>query len=329
MATLYITEQGAKLKKEDKRFVIEKDDVVLLEIPEFKVDKVFIFGNIQITTQAMKFLLTSGIDTSFFTIYGKFIGKLQPVESKNVLLRIKQFEKYKDEEFKLNISKKFVEGKINNAKILLLRYQRNHPEVNFSNHIEELEKNLEELKRKNSISSVMGLEGRCSAIYFECFGNMILKNFEFKERTPRNVKDPVNSLLSFGYSILTSEVFSILQGIGFDPYLGFLHTVDYGRPALALDLMEEFRHVIVDRLVLEIINKEILKEDDFVEDEEEKIRLNEKAIKEFLTQYERRILTEITYEEETMNYRKLIQYQIRKFEKTILEEQEYIPYEMR
>ncbi|MCX8095837.1 MAG: CRISPR-associated endonuclease Cas1 [Caldisericia bacterium] len=329
MATLYITEQGAKLKKEEKRFVIEKEENILLEIPEFKVDKVFIFGNIQITTQALKFLLTSGIDTSFFTIYGKFIGKLQSLESKNVLLRIKQFEKHSQEEFRVEISKKFVEGKITNAKNFLSKYQRNHPEVNFASNINELERNLEELKRKTSISSIMGVEGRCSAIYFECFGKMILKDLKFEERTPRNPKDPVNSLLSFGYSILTSEVFSILQGIGFDPYLGYLHSVEYGRPALALDLMEEFRQVIVDRLVLEIINKDIIKENEFVEDEEGKIRLNEKAIKEFLTQYERRILTEITYEEETMNYRKLIQHQIRKFEKTIMEGNEYIPFEMR
>jgi len=329
LATLYITEQGAKLKKEDKRFVIEKEDSVIFEIPEFKVDKVFIFGNIQITTQALKFLLTSGIDTSFFTIYGKFIGKLQPVESKNVLLRIKQFEKYNSDEFRVEISKKFVEGKINNIKNFLQKYQRNHPEIDFSGEIKEIEENLEELKRKNSVSSIVGLEGRCSAIYFDCFGKMILKNFEFEKRVPRNPKDPVNSLLSFGYSILTSEVFSILQAIGFDPYLGFMHSVEYGRPALALDLMEEFRQVIIDRLVLEIINKEIIKGDGFREEEEGKIYLNEASIKEYLKQYERRILTEINYEDQTMNYRKLIQHQIRKFEKTILENCEYLPFELK
>jgi CRISPR-associated protein Cas1 len=328
VACLYITEQGAKLKKEDKRIVIEKDENIIFEIPDFKIEKVFIFGNVQITTQAIKFLLTSGIDTSFFTVYGKFIGKLQPIESKNVFLRISQFEKYKSEEFKTEISKKIVEGKIKNAKNSLLKYQRNHPEVDFSSHIEEIDRNLEELKRKNSVNSIMGIEGRSSAIYFECFGKMILKNFSFPGRQPRNPKDPVNSLLSFGYSILTSEVFSILCATGFDPYLGFLHSVDYGRPALALDLMEEFRQPLIDRLVLEIINKEIIKEDGFKE-EEDKIYLNEKSIKEFLGQYERRMLTEITYEEEKMNYRKLIYHQIKKFEKTILENAEYQPFEMK
>ncbi|MGC8977597.1 MAG: CRISPR-associated endonuclease Cas1 [Candidatus Ratteibacteria bacterium] len=328
MACLYITEQGAKLKKEDKRFVIEKEDSVIFEIPDFKVEKVFIFGNIQITTQALKFLLTSGIDTSFFTIYGKFIGKLQPVESKNIFLRINQFEKYKSEEFKVEISKRFVEGKIKNAKNFILKYQRNHPEVNFLPYIEGLDRTLEELNRKNSISSIMGVEGRASAIYFECFGKMILKNFIFEKRQPRNPKDPVNSLLSFGYSLLVSELFSILSAIGLDPYLGFFHTVEYGRPALALDLMEEFRQPIIDRLVLEIINKEIIKEDGFKEDEG-KIYLNEKSIKEFLAQYEKRMLTEITYEDETINYRKLIHHQIRKFEKTIIENKEYKPFELK
>ena len=125
-------EQGAKLRKESKRFIVEKDEKILLEIPEFKVDRVFIFGNIQLTTQAMKFLLENGIDVSFFSYYGKFLGKLTPVESKNVLLRISQYEKYKDKEFKLKISKVLVKGKINNCRNLLMRYMRNHPEVEKS-----------------------------------------------------------------------------------------------------------------------------------------------------------------------------------------------------
>lgn len=329
MSTIYIIEQGAKLKKESKRIVIEKEGKILLEIPDFKLEKIFIFGNIQISTQAMKFLLSSGIDTSFFNINGKFIGKLMPVESKNILLRISQFEKFKSEEFRVSISKKFIEGKINNCRIYLLKFQRNHPEFDFGKSIQNLSDNLEELNRKNSINSIMGLEGRSSAIYFECFSKMILKNFDFNKRIPRNVKDPVNSLLSFGYSILTSEVFSIISASGLDPYLGFLHSVEYGRPALALDLMEEFRQPVIDRLVLEIINKEIIKPDGFIE-EDQKIYLNEKSIRVFLDQYERRIRTKINIENEGQkNYREIIYLQIKKLSKTILEGKEYIPFEIK
>ncbi len=198
MSTIFIIEQGAKLKRESKRFVIEKEGNILLEVPDFKVEKIFIFGNIQITTQAIKFLLTSSIDVSFFTENGKFIGKLVPVKSKNIHLRIAQFEKWKNEEEKLEISKNFLKGKISNARTFLLKYQRNHPEVDFSKNINDLKNNLEEIERKNSLNSLRGLEGRSAAIYFECFGKMITKNFEFQKRVPRPPIDPVNSLLSFG-----------------------------------------------------------------------------------------------------------------------------------
>jgi len=328
MSTLYLIEQGAKLKKESKKIVIEKEGKILLELPDFKLEKIFIFGNIQISTQAMKFLLNSGIDTSFFNINGKFIGKLMPVESKNIFLRIAQFEKYKSDEFKINISKKFIEGKIRNARTYLLKFQRNHPEVDFSQSIENLSDNLDELKRKNSIGSVLGLEGRASAIYFECFGKMILKNFEFDKRIPRPPRDPINSLLSFGYSILTSEIFSVLSASGLDPYLGFLHSVEYGRPALALDLIEEFRQPIIDRLVIEMINKEIIKVDAFKE-EKGQVLLKEESIRAFLDQYERRIRTIQNTEEGEKNYREIINIQIRKLSKTIQEDKEYTPFEIK
>lgn len=328
MATIYLIEQGAKLRKESKRFIIEKDEEILLEIPEFKIDKVFIFGNIQLTTQAMKFLLENGIDVSFFTIYGKFLGKLVSIESKNVLLRISQYEKYKSDEFKLKISKTIVRGKINNAKNVLCKYMRNHPETDFSSSIEELSSLLIEIERKNSVSSVLGVEGRASAVYFECFGKMIIKNFSFQQRIPRHPKDPVNSLLSFGYALLTSELFSSIAGVGFDPYIGYLHSVDYGRPTLALDLIEEFRQPIIDRLVLEIINKGIITPDGF-EEINGKIYLNEKSRREFLSRFERRMQTKIQEDNKLLSYREIIHNQTKKFAKTIMEDVEYKPFIIR
>lgn len=117
MSTLYLLEQGARLEKESKRLIVKKEDKVLLEIPEFKIERVLIFGNIQITTQAMKFLLESGIETSLFTIYGKLIGRVMPSCSKNVVLRMAQFEKSKDENFRLKIAKIIVAGKIKTERI--------------------------------------------------------------------------------------------------------------------------------------------------------------------------------------------------------------------
>jgi len=328
MSTVYLSEQGAKLVKESKRFLVQKDNAVILEIPEFKVERIFIFGNIQLTTQAMKYLLESGIDVSFFSLYGKFLGKLVPAESKNVPLRIAQYQHHFSEEFKLNTGKILVSGKIKNAKSLLLKYARNHPEVDFSHQINEMDRLLEEVFRKNSLSSLLGVEGRASAVYFECFGKMILKNFTFTSRVARQPKDPVNSLLSFGYALLTGELFSSLAARGFDPYLGFLHSHEYGRPALALDLMEEFRQPVIDRLVLELINKEMIKPDEF-ESTQQGLYLTDTARKEYLKNYERRMQTKISHADSTLSYREIVYYQVDAFAKALLEKKQYIPFEVR
>jgi len=325
MSALYLLEQGAKLEKESKRLVVRKDDKILLEIPEFKVDRVLLFGNIQITTQAMKFLLESGIETSLFTIYGRLIGRLLPVQSKNVLLRIAQFEKTRDEEFKLKFSKIIVEGKIRNAKTFLQKYARNHPEVDFRDSLAGLDVCLDEISRKTRVSSLIGVEGRASAIYFETFGKMLRREFQFEKRIRRPPKDPVNSLLGLGYTLITNEMFSVLTSIGFDPYIGFLHGIEYGRPSLSLDLIEEFRHTIVDRLTLELINKAILTQDDF-EEKDEGVYLKQGSRKKYFLHYERRMLTSFQnpLDNSEINYRKLFYQQAQRLSKTI---QGNIPYE--
>lgn len=331
MSTLYLLEQGTKLVKEQKKLVVEKDGNILLEIPEFKIDRVLLFGNVQITTQAMKFLLEQGIETSFFTIYGKLIGRLQPMESKNVYLRLAQYECSKDENFKLLIAKTIVEGKIKNTKVMLQRYARNHPdEVDFTDALKNLDSCLEELPNKTKVSTVVGIEGRASAIYFEAFGKMFRRELQFETRTRRPPLDPVNSLLSLGYTLITNEMFSIATAIGFDPYIGFLHGIEYGRPSLALDLIEEFRQAVVDRLTLELLNKEILKPEDF-EQKEGGVYLKEDSRKKYFAQYEKRMLTCILDEEtrEETNFRKIFFKQAQKFAKIIQERGCYKPFLMK
>lgn len=330
MATLYLLEQGARLEKKSKRILLRKDDKVLLEIPEFKVERVLIFGNVQITTQAMKFLLESGIETSLFTIHGKLVGRLLPVQSKNVFLRIAQFEKAKDADFKVNLAKIIVEGKIKNAKVLLQRHVRNHPETDLEYAERDLSRCIDELWRKTGVSSIIGVEGRAAAIYFQAFGKLFRKGLKFRVRSRRPPKDRANSLLSLGYSLITNEMFSVTTGIGFDPYVGFLHGIEYGRPSLALDLIEEFRHVLVDRLTLELVNKEILSEDDF-EEKQEGIYLKDEARKKYFLHYERRMLTTFHdfEDQEKMNYRRKFHKQAQRFAKTLLEGVAYRPFLMK
>lgn len=328
MATLYLTEQGSSLKKTYKRLLVEKDGKTLLEVPEFKIDRVLVFGNVQITTQAMAFLLDNGIETSLLSTYGKFRGRLAPVESKNVVLRMAQYERYLDEEFKLNFSKTIVKGKITNAKRLIQRYSRNHPEIDFSSALTELDKLIKSLDRKTKISTVMGIEGRATAVYFGAFAQMFPGKLSFTSRTRRPATDPVNSLLSFGYVLITNEIFSILSALGFDPYIGYLHGINYGRPSLALDLVEEFRHPIVDMLTLDLINRHILNEEDFESKELGSILLKDGPRKKFFEQYERKLMHNFKHSQTSasVSFRNLFKNQAHKVQKTIMNKVPYEPF---
>jgi len=327
MSTLYLIEQGAKLTKTSERLLVEKDGKVLLEVPAIKVERILVYGNIQLTTPAMVFLLEKGIDTSFLSIYGRFRGRLAPKISKNVLLRVAQFEKSRNEKFKTELARNILRGKIKNARTVLVKYASNHPEVNFTPYIAELERHIISLERKEKVSTLIGIEGRASAVYFTAFPKMIRSGLDFVIRSRRPPKDPINSLLSLCYTLLTNEIDSLLCAVGFDPYVGYLHGINYGRPSLALDMAEEFRH-IAERFTLFLVNNGIIKVEDF-EKKDEGFYLKERARREFFTQYEKRMLKKFYYPEieKHVSYREVFRHQIYKLAKAIQEGEEYKPFQ--
>ncbi|HHT9125974.1 MAG TPA: CRISPR-associated endonuclease Cas1 [Candidatus Brocadiia bacterium] len=330
MATLYLTEQGSVLRKTSKRLTVEKEGEVLLEVPEFKVERVLIFGNVQISTQAMAFLLDSGIETAFLSIYGRFRGRLTPMESKNIFLRIKQYEKYLDNAFRLAHSKDIVRAKLQNARTLLMRYSRNHPEVELEESKKHIEECLDKINHKETINSLMGVEGTASSVYFRAFGQLFRRELKFEGRERRPARDPINSLLSFGYTLVTNELISLTCALGFDPYIGYLHGLEYGRPSLALDLIEEFRHPIIDRFTLYLINNQILKEQDFEDKAEEGVLLLDNARKTYFLQYEKYMAREIesNISDTKKTYRELFKLQVHQFMDTIQNDSNYKPYFM-
>jgi CRISPR-associated protein Cas1 len=288
MATLYLTEQGSKITKVRERLVIEKDNQLLIQVPIIKVERILIFGRIKITVPVIELLLKEGIPTAFLTVNGKLKGFLESVCSKNILLRMKQYNRTKDQLFKLRFSRSIVRGKINNQRRLIQRFKSHHPDTNFDDRLVELNWLLEAINHKNTISGLMGIEGQATAIYFAAYSKLFRDEIRFIGRNRRPPKDPVNSLLSFGYTLLTNEYFSLLSASGFDPYLSFYHTISYGRPSLALDLLEELRHPVIDMLVLELLGRRIIKSEDFNE-ESDGFYLNSVGRKAFFTHYERRM----------------------------------------
>ena len=322
-----MVEDYATLRKHQQRLKIEKDENILLEIPIFKVEKILLFGNIQITADAIQMLLENNIDVSFYNVYGKLKGKLVNKFGKNIFLRLLQYENYIDEEKRLNISKFIVSGKIKNFISFLGKYMRNHPEIDFSKELKILNNFLILLQRKTHISGCLGVEGIATSVYYNCFKRMILnEDFMevFKERERRPPKDPINSMLSLGYSLITNEMWGIIDGMGYDPFIGFLHGINYGRPSLALDLIEQFRVSIVDRVVLEIINHRIIGIDEFEYDEVNGCRMKKEGIKKFFEHFDRRLNTKIVIaNEQEASYRKLFFLQAERFKETLLKGTEY------
>lgn len=336
MSTIYLDEQGAEVKKKGELLIIKKDDKTIAEIPLAQLDRMVIIGNVQISTQALALLFDKEIPVSFITTYGNYRGKLKPPTHKNVILRLKQYERYNDKTFRLNHSKEVIRGKLKNGKIFLQKHSRNNPEISINREIEEIEALLQNLGFASSIKELMGLEGAAAKAYFRGFGMLVKKEFTFERRTRRPPKDPVNALLSLGYTLLFNEMLSAVESLGFDPYLGFLHEVEYGRPSLAVDMVEEFRFLI-EGLTLTLINKEILSRDDFIEQDNGGFYLHEKGREEFYRQYEKKITTEVQYkiipsphggEGSNLNYRRIFHYQVESLARVIKgEEEKYIGYE--
>src|SRR3989338_8187999 len=327
MSTIYLDEQGSEVKKKGELIIIEKDDKTISEIPLAQLDRMVIIGNIQITTPALALLFDKEIPVSFITTYGNYRGKLKPPTHKNIKLRLNQYACYNDSCFRLNYSREVIRTKLKNGKTFLQKHWRNNPEIDINQEIGEIEASLKRLDAAESLEEIRGFEGAAARGYFSAFGRLIKKEFKFEKRTKRPPKDPVNALLSLGYTLLFNEILSAVEAIGFDHYLGFLHEIEYGRPSLAVDMMEEFRYLI-DGHTLALINKEILKRENFIEQDNGGFYLNEKGREEFYRQYEKRITTEVQYQEMSLNYRRVFCYQAEKLARVVNgEEERYAGYE--
>lgn len=196
MASLYVTEQGATLRKEQNRLVIERDGSILTEVHDFKIERVVIFGNVQVTTQAITHLLDRGIDTTFLSLRGRLKGRLAPLASKNVLLRARQYERAADSRFILQVARAIVAAKISNCSEVLARHQRNHQECDFQTETSQLSGLREKANAAHSIDALRGIEGQAASVYFAGFARMLRGRLRFSRRKRRPPTDPVNSLLS-------------------------------------------------------------------------------------------------------------------------------------
>ncbi len=304
MAIVYLTEQQAWVGREGDCLIVHIPEQSAdgsktkrerkMTVPLFKVEEVMVMGDITITTPALASLLEAKVSVTYLSKYGRYLGSLNPLLTKNSILRLAQHAAHSDSKRRHVVAQRFVLGKLRNMRTVLMRYNRNQSDSLLSSQI-------------------------------DCWAH------GFSKRVRRPPTDPVNAMLSYGYVILSSQVASAVAGVGFDPYIGYLHSSRYGKPALALDLMEEFRPLIVDSVVLSLLNNRQLEQKDF-EQELNSYRMTDAAKRLFLEKFEERMQEVITHPvfEYKVPYRRCIELQARLLGKYFTGEvNEYTPFTVR
>jgi CRISP-associated protein Cas1 len=340
-AVLYLQENGSHVGKRGEHLVVSQNGRDMQRVPIVSVRQVVVFGNVQVSTQALQTLAAAEVPIVYLNTYGKFIATVLPAPPKNVSLRAAQYQIFANPSVALTLARAVVAAKIANQRTLLMRSLRSQPRAPDGGDATEtdgggpgIEASVEPTARA-AVGAVgqacgltgmrasdepaardmaemlgrvanapdpgvlLGLEGQSAAVYFGNFGRMLKakgpgSSFDFTTRNRRPPRDPVNALLSFAYALLTKDCFSAVCTVGFDPYQGFYHTGRHGRPSLALDLVEEFRPVIADSVVLTLINNGMLVDGDFLR-WRDACHLTDAGRKTFFEVYEQRKATEVTH----------------------------------
>lgn len=312
LRTLYLNTAGLRVGKSGEVLQIREKDRLVQEARIGELGSVNVFGNIQVSTQAIQSLCEAGTPVCYFSMGGWFYGITQGLIQKNVFLRREQYRRADDGEFCLRLARSLTAAKIRNQRTLVLR---NHAEPSEA-ALRGMKAMAEEAERATSLDELLGIEGNGARLYFGEFAGMLKGDaaleFEFDGRNRRPPRDPVNAMLSLGYSVLAKDLTVACAEVGFDPYLGFYHQPRFGRPALALDLMEPFRPLVVDSAVLTAVNTGMVGVRDFVR-AGKSVALTADGRKGFFRAYEGRMDGLVTHPllGYRVSYRRLLEVQAR------------------
>ncbi|MCC6975936.1 MAG: CRISPR-associated endonuclease Cas1 [Anaerolineae bacterium] len=346
MSVLYLTEQNASVRLDDQTLLvtIPEDkptgrDKRKVRVPLGKVNHVVVMGNITLTTPALSALIDQRVEVVYLTRWGKFVGRLCGDDHRHGQLRLLQRRSHDDPTAALHVARMCVRSKLHNQRTLLLRSNRERGDSTLQTAADQIGSCIEAIdalpnedvpapdptrpQAGTVLGQVMGYEGLAANAYFEVFGSLFNPQWaeRFHGRHKRPPTDPINALLSFGYTLLTNQMTGAAHIVGFDPYVGYLHSSQYGRPALSCDLVEMFRTPIVESVVLTLLNNRMLDIDDF----EEVLGawwLADKGRRVFLTRYEERLNETITHPvfKTKVTYRRALELQMRLLSRWLLGE---------
>jgi len=298
--TLFVTTQGTYLAKEGETVAVKVNQEIRLRVPVHTIGGIVCFGNVSCSPYLMGFCAENGVGISFLTENGRFLARVQGPVSGNVLLRREQYRLADNQDYSAKMAKSFVIGKVANSRTVLQRALRDHAgkldEGDLRRSVADMNRSLQSLELNQPLDSVRGLEGDAAHTYFSVFDHLIVaqkETFTFQERNRRPPLDNVNCLLSFLYTLLMHDCRSALESVGLDPAVGFLHRDRPGRPGLALDIMEEFRPFLADRLALSLINLRQVQNKGFKKTEAGAVMMSDETRKALLVAYQERKQEEI------------------------------------
>lgn len=300
--TLFITSQGAYLSKEGETVLVRVENEVRLRMPIHMIGGIVCFGNVLCSPFLLGFCAERDVAVSFLSEHGRFLARVQGPVSGNVLLRRGQYRKADDLKAAAEVARSLLAGKLANCRTVLQRALRDHADKVNVLAIREASSGLslcvERLGRESDLDSLRGIEGNAASLYFGAFNELITsqkEDFTFEQRNRRPPLDNVNALLSFVYTLVMHDVRSALESTGLDPAVGFLHRDRPGRSGLALDMMEEFRPFIADRLVLSLINLKKVRGNGFTKSDSGAVTMSDETRKEVLVSYQNRKQEEIVH----------------------------------
>lgn len=300
--TLYVTTQGAYLSKEGETVNVRVENETKIKVPIHTLASIVCFGQVTCSPFLMGLCGERNVTLSFFTENGHFLARVEGPVSGNVLLRRTQYRKADNMEASADLARAIVIGKVINSRTVLMRAMRDNPDspgiIEFEAAIKRLAQIAESLKQQRSLEWVRGAEGEAAKTYFAVFDYLISaqkEEFFFHGRSRRPPLDNINALLSFLYTLLAHDTASALQGVGLDPAVGFLHRDRPGRPSLALDIMEELRPVLADRIALTLVNRRQVTANGFKKRESGAVTMDDSTRKEVLLTYQTRKRDEIMH----------------------------------